>query len=118
MPFNPVIMRGETVMFPTYSVGAPDKNPMFLEKRVYPGSSGKAYPLPTIASIADEKQDREYKIYCRYLMGLGLHGLGDRDAGDKALLAAAALAPNHQGELFAWREKELTSTSPQRIVCV
>ncbi len=25
----------EDVVIPTYEVGAPDKNPMFLEKRVY-----------------------------------------------------------------------------------
>ena len=31
----------ESVVIPTYEVGAPDKNPMFLEKRVYQGSSGK-----------------------------------------------------------------------------
>ncbi len=31
----------EEVVIPTYEVGKPDKNPMFLEKRVYQGSSGK-----------------------------------------------------------------------------
>ena len=34
------ICRRETVMIPTYEIGAYDKNPMFLEKRVYQGSSG------------------------------------------------------------------------------
>ncbi len=61
MPFTPVSMREETVVFPTYPVGTPDKNPMFLEKRVYQGSSGKVYPLPTIESISDEKRDQEYR---------------------------------------------------------
>ena len=28
----------EAVTLPTYEVGKPDKNPMFLEKRVYQGS--------------------------------------------------------------------------------
>ena len=28
----------EDVVIPTYEIGAPDKNPMFLEKRVYQGS--------------------------------------------------------------------------------
>ena len=32
----------ETVSIPTYNIGQPDKNPMFLEKRVYQGSSGVA----------------------------------------------------------------------------
>ena len=41
---------------PTYGVGKPDKNPMFLEKRVYQGSSGKVYPYPVIDKILDEKR--------------------------------------------------------------
>src|ERR1039458_2606572 len=36
----------ESVNIPTYMPAAPDLNPMFLEKRVYQGSSGKVYPLP------------------------------------------------------------------------
>lgn len=31
----------EEIVIPTYEVGEADKNPMFLEKRVYQGSSGK-----------------------------------------------------------------------------
>lgn len=52
----------ERVMIPTYSVGKADRNPMFLEKRVYQGSSGKVYPHPVIDSISDEKTDQEYKL--------------------------------------------------------
>ncbi|MBR4586215.1 MAG: DUF5107 domain-containing protein [Bacteroidales bacterium] len=50
----------ETVVIPTYEAGAPEKNPIFLEKRVYQGSSGVVYPYPVIESIADEKHDKEY----------------------------------------------------------
>ena len=53
-------IRVETVMLPTYGVGKADKNPMFLEKRVYQGSSGKVYPLPVIDKILDEKTDQPY----------------------------------------------------------
>ena len=42
----------EDVVIPTYEIGAPDKNPMFLEKRVYQGSSGKVYPYPTTETIS------------------------------------------------------------------
>lgn len=45
---------------PTYGVGKEEKNPMFFEKRVYQGSSGKVYPNPVIEKIDDEKIDREY----------------------------------------------------------
>ena len=35
----------ETVVIPTYGIGKPEKNPMFLEKRVYQGSSGVVYQV-------------------------------------------------------------------------
>ena len=41
----------EKVTIPTYEVGKPEKNPIFLEKRVYQGSSGVVYPYPVIESI-------------------------------------------------------------------
>ncbi|MDR1252083.1 MAG: DUF5107 domain-containing protein [Treponema sp.] len=50
------------VSIPTYGVGEQNKNPMFLEKRVYQGSSGKVYPYPITDSIGDEKQEKEYSI--------------------------------------------------------
>ena len=51
----------ESIVIPTYQVGPADKNPMFLETRVYQGSSGKIYPYPTVEKIYDEKTDRTYK---------------------------------------------------------
>ena len=50
----------ETVTIPTYEVGQPEKNPMFLEKRVYQGSSGMVYPYPVIETISDVKVDHDY----------------------------------------------------------
>ena len=50
----------EIVTIPTYEVGKPEKAPMFLEKRVYQGSSGVVYPYPVIESISDEKVDKDY----------------------------------------------------------
>ena len=51
----------KTVIIPTYEAAKPNKNPLFLEKRVYQGSSGKVYPHPVIDKISDEKIDKEYK---------------------------------------------------------
>lgn len=48
------------MIIPTYGVGKKEKNPMFFEKRVYQGSSGKVYPYPVIEKIYDDKIDREY----------------------------------------------------------
>ena len=50
----------EKIIIPTYEVGAPEKNPLFLEKRVYQGSSGVVYPHAVVESISDEKKDKEY----------------------------------------------------------
>ena len=49
------------VSIPTYEAAEPDRNPLFLEKRVYQGSSGKVYPHPVIDKISDEKIDKGYK---------------------------------------------------------
>lgn len=35
----------EKVMIPTYEIGEAEKNPIFLEKRVYQGSCGKVYRI-------------------------------------------------------------------------
>jgi len=51
----------EPVIIPTYEVGLPEKNPVFIEKRVYQGSSGAVYPYPVIEKIADEKTDKTYQ---------------------------------------------------------
>jgi tetratricopeptide (TPR) repeat protein len=49
------------VTLPTYEPLAPDKNPMFLETRVYQGSSGKVYPLPFTDRIATAPHDRVWQ---------------------------------------------------------
>ncbi|HUC85619.1 MAG TPA: DUF5107 domain-containing protein, partial [Candidatus Acidoferrales bacterium] len=69
------------VTLPTYLPAAPDKNPMFLEKRVYQGSNGKVYPLPFTDRIADKPVDRKWKaiwIENEYLRVLILPELGGR----------------------------------------
>lgn len=51
----------EILVIPTYQAGKPEKNPMFLEKRIYQGSSGVVYPHPVIEKISDIKTDKAYK---------------------------------------------------------
>ena len=55
-----VILRQEKVTIPTYEIADYDKNPMFLEKRVYQGSSGRVYPHPVCEGVSDTKTDKEY----------------------------------------------------------
>jgi hypothetical protein len=81
MANDSVQMWEERVIIPTYPVGQPDKNPMFLEKRVYQGSSGVIYPHPIIEQVSDEKEDREYNaifLENRYLKIMLLPELGGR----------------------------------------
>jgi tetratricopeptide (TPR) repeat protein len=71
----------EIIKIPTYKIGNPDKNPMFLEKRVYQGSSGVVYPHPVIDRVFDEKEDKEYTalfLENRYLKIMVLPELGGR----------------------------------------
>src|SRR3954467_7758055 len=71
----------ENVTIPTYGIGAPDKNPMFFEKRVYQGSSGVVYPPAVIEKIDDEKQDKTYNglfLENEYLKIMILPELGGR----------------------------------------
>lgn len=71
----------EKIVIPTYGTGAPDKNPMFFEKRVYQGSSGAVYPNPVIEKILDVKEDKEYTclfLENKYLKIMILPELGGR----------------------------------------
>lgn len=71
----------QDIVIPTYSVGTPDKNPMFLEKRVYQGSSGKVYPHSVIDKISDQKVNKTYRgvfLENRYLYVVILPELGGR----------------------------------------
>lgn len=71
----------EEVFLPTYEVGEEEKNPVFLEKRVYQGSSGAVYPYPVIEKITDEKKDKAYKalfIENKYIKVMILPELGGR----------------------------------------
>lgn len=71
----------EKVMIPTYEVGKAEKNPIFLEKRVYQGSRGSVYPHPVIEKIAQTKSEKEYNavfIENKYLRIMVLPELGGR----------------------------------------
>ena len=57
---NKVQVWEDKVIIPTDEAGKPDKNPMFLEKRVYQGRSGRIYPHSVIEKISDVKVDKEY----------------------------------------------------------
>ncbi|WP_298648497.1 DUF5107 domain-containing protein [uncultured Proteiniphilum sp.] len=80
---NPHVVKTwmENISLPTYEVGEEEKNPVFLEKRVYQGSSGVVYPYPVIEKIKDEKKNKIYKalfIENKYIKVMILPELGGR----------------------------------------
>lgn len=78
---NTVTVWQETVSIPTYPIGKAEKNPIFLEKRVYQGSSGVVYPHPVVEKISDTKVDKTYNalfIENEYIKVMILPELGGR----------------------------------------
>ncbi|NMN01097.1 tetratricopeptide repeat protein [Bifidobacterium sp. DSM 109958] len=58
---NDVTIRDTTITIPTYEIGEADRNPEFIDGRVYQGSSGRVYPYPVVETIGDERRDRTYR---------------------------------------------------------
>lgn len=74
-------LRRERMLIPTYEVGEEERLPMFFEKRIYQGSSGRVYPNPVIEKIFDEKKEKEYDAVIlenEYLYVVVLPELGGR----------------------------------------
>ena len=69
------------IVIPTYEIGEYSKIPMFLDKRVYQGSSGKVYPHPVCESVSDEKKDKTYTavfLENKYLLVMVLPEIGGK----------------------------------------
>ncbi|MGU3523807.1 DUF5107 domain-containing protein [Enterobacteriaceae bacterium C23F] len=59
--YSAVKVWQDTLTLPTWTTGAEDPNPMFLENRVYQGSSGAVYPYGVIDTLTGVKEMREYQ---------------------------------------------------------
>lgn len=71
----------ENIIIPTYEAGEPEKYPIFMEKRVYQGSTGSVYPNPVIEKINDEKIDKEWEVVYlenKYIKVMVIPALGGR----------------------------------------
>ena len=71
----------EDILLPTYETGEFEKNPIFLEKRVYQGSSGVVYPYPVIEKIADQPTQKSWHVVFienQYIKVMILPELGGR----------------------------------------
>ncbi|HWW01189.1 MAG TPA: DUF5107 domain-containing protein [Candidatus Acidoferrum sp.] len=110
-------------MIPTYLPAPPDKNPMFLEKRVYQGSSGKVYPLPFTDRIAEKPVEHRWKavwlenefIRVMVLPELGgrIHALQDKTNGYEAIYRQAVIKPALVGLAGPWLSGGIEFNWPQ-----
>jgi tetratricopeptide (TPR) repeat protein len=118
-----VAVRVEDLVLPTYLPATPDKNPMFLEKRVYQGSSGKVYPLPCTDRIAEKPVDRKWKAvwieneYVRVLVlpeiGGRIHAMQDKTNGYDLVYNQPVIKPALVGLAGSWISGGIEFNWPQ-----
>ena len=102
----------EDVSIPTYPAAAPDPNPMFLEKRVYQGSSGRVYPCPFTDRVSTERVERTYRavfleneyLFLMILPEIGgrIHVAQDRTNGYDFFYRQRVIKPALVGLLGPW----------------
>ncbi|MEI8288207.1 MAG: DUF5107 domain-containing protein [Verrucomicrobiota bacterium] len=118
-----VIVTATNLVLPTYLPVAPDKNPMFLEKRVYQGSSGKVYPLPFTDRIAEKPVNRKWKAiwieneFLRALVlpeiGGRIHAIQDKSNGYDLIYNQAVIKPALVGLAGPWASGGIEFNWPQ-----
>jgi tetratricopeptide (TPR) repeat protein len=120
---NAVQVHVEDLVIPTYLPEPPDKNPMFLEMRVYQGSNGKVYPLPFTDRIAEKPVDRKWKAiwieneFIRALIlpeiGGRIHVLQDKTNGYDVLYNQPVIKPALVGLAGPWISGGIEFNWPQ-----
>ena len=60
---TPVKVWQERVEIPTYETGPQDIHPMFLENRVYQGSSGAVYPYGVTDTLSEQKTLKSWQMH-------------------------------------------------------
>ncbi len=113
----------EETLIPTYLPAPPDKNPMFLEKRVYQGSNGKVYPLPFTDRISETKTTRSWKTvwleneYLRVMvlpeLGGRIHAIQDRTNGYDLIYRQPVIKPALVGLAGPWVSGGIEFNWPQ-----
>jgi tetratricopeptide (TPR) repeat protein len=120
---QPVRVRHDTLVLPTYLPAAPDRNPMFLEKRVYQGSSGRVYPLPFTDRIAEKPVERAWRAvwieneFLRVLilpeLGGRIHRIVDRTNGYDLIYHQPVIKPALVGLAGPWISGGIEFNWPQ-----
>ncbi|RXK56583.1 DUF5107 domain-containing protein [Oleiharenicola lentus] len=118
-----VLVRRDTVTLPTWLPAAPDRNPMFLEKRVYQGSSGRVYPLPFTDRIAEKSVPHAWEavflenefLLVMILPQLGgrIHRVLDKTNGYDAVYHQPVIKPALVGLAGPWASGGIEFNWPQ-----
>jgi tetratricopeptide (TPR) repeat protein len=113
----------EIVTFPTYSPPAPDLNPMFLEKRVNQGTSGRVYPNPFLDQLSSTSELQEYQAvylenaYIRLMMlpqiGGRIHEAYDKAGGYHFIYRQHVIKPALIGLFGSWVSGGIEYNWPQ-----
>jgi tetratricopeptide (TPR) repeat protein len=120
---SPVRAWTESRVIPTYEPALPDRNPMFLEKRVYQGSSGKVYPLPFTDRVAEAKTDRAWQTvwleneFLRVMIlpeiGGRIHAIQDKTNGYDLIYNQPVIKPALVGLAGPWISGGIEFNWPQ-----
>ncbi len=119
LPERPADMRGravavwsEPVVIDTYPTPEPDRNPLFLENRVYQGSSGRVYPEPVTDRVSDAAVatgwealhlENEYlRVMILPALGGRIHVVQDRKTGYDIFYRQNVIKPALVGLLGPW----------------
>ena len=113
----------KVVSLPTYHPAAPDRNPLFLEKRVYQGSSGKVYPLPFYDRIAEKPVMRDWdaviveneflEVMILPAIGGRIHRVIDKSNGYDAVYHQPVIKPALVGLAGPWISGGIEFNWPQ-----
>jgi tetratricopeptide (TPR) repeat protein len=113
----------DQVIIPTYLPHVPDKNPMFLEKRVYQGSKGKVYPLPFTDRVAEKPVERNWKVIWlenQFLsvmilpeIGGRIHAIRDKSNGYDLIYNQSVIKPALVGLAGPWISGGIEFNWPQ-----
>jgi tetratricopeptide (TPR) repeat protein len=120
---SPVTVRIADEVIPTYLPATPDKHPMFLENRVYQGSSGRVYPLPCTDRIAETKVNRVWKTiwleneFLRVMilpeLGGRIHAAQDKTNGYDLIYRQTVIKPALVGLAGPWISGGIEFNWPQ-----
>ena len=113
----------ETITFPTYTPPPADLNPMFLDKRVNQGTSGRVYPHPFSDGLSSVSNPQDFQVvyleneYLRLMMlpqlGGRIHEGLDKTNGYHFIYRQHVIKPALIGLFGAWASGGIEFNWPQ-----